>query len=147
MARKYIDNPNACTLVHSMNILGSKWKPIILYLLSSGALRFGQLYAMVPTISKKVLTAQLRELEADGLLIRESFSEIPPRVEYSLSPRSTGLLPVLKMMSHWAEEYYPEIQFEECKISESLDQGVVHDQSDAKPDVISQVLPGIGIRQ
>ena len=117
MARKYIDNPNACTLVHTMNIIGNKWKPIIIYLLSSGPLRFGKLYSLVPTISKKVLTEQLKELEADDLLIRQSFSEIPPRVEYSLSEKAQGLLPVLKSLSEWAEENYPEHNFEACRIS------------------------------
>ncbi|WP_299529199.1 helix-turn-helix domain-containing protein [Ulvibacterium sp.] len=116
MARKYIENPNACTLVHTMNIIGNKWKPIIIYLLSNGSLRFGRLNALIPTISKKVLTNQLKELENDGLLFRESFAEIPPRVEYSLTEKSIGLLPALKKLSEWANKAYPKINFEECKI-------------------------------
>ena len=116
MARKYIDNPNSCTLVHTMNIIGNKWKPIIIYLLSNGSLRFGKLNALIPTISKKVLTNQLKELESDGLLLRQSFAEIPPRVEYSLTEKALGLLPVLKQLSDWANHSYPEIDFEECKI-------------------------------
>ena len=116
MARKYIDNPNACTLVHTMNIIGNKWKPIIIYLLSSGPLRFGKLNALVPTISKKVLTNQLKELESDGLIHRESFAEIPPRVEYTLTDKAQGLLPILKALSNWADQTYPEIAFEECRI-------------------------------
>lgn len=118
MARKYIDNPNACTLVHTMNIIGNKWKPIIIYLLSNGPLRFGKLNALIPTISKKVLTNQLKELEADGLLLRESFAEIPPRVEYSLTEKAIGLLPALKQLSEWADNAYPDIEFEECRIVE-----------------------------
>ncbi|WMX13124.1 MULTISPECIES: helix-turn-helix domain-containing protein [unclassified Aureispira] len=118
MARKYIDNPNLCTLVHTMNIIGNKWKPIIIYLLSNGPLRFGKLYALVPTISKKVLTSQLKELEADGLINRKSFAEIPPRVEYSLSKKAKGLLPALKMLSAWTELSYPDINFEKCRIIE-----------------------------
>lgn len=116
MARKYIDNPNACTLVHTMNIIGNKWKPIIIYLLSNGALRFGKLNTLLPTISRKVLTNQLKELESDGLLLRRSFAETPPRVEYSLTEKASGLLPVLKQLSDWAEYTYPEIDFEECRI-------------------------------
>nr|WP_299339207.1 helix-turn-helix domain-containing protein [Allomuricauda sp.] len=119
MARKYIDNPNACTLVHTMNIIGNKWKPIIIYLLSNGPLRFGMLNTLMPTISKKVLTNQLKELESDGLLLRKSFAEIPPRVEYSLTERASGLLPVLKQLSDWANDTYPEIDFEECRIIDS----------------------------
>lgn len=117
MPRKYIDNPNACTLVHTMNIIGKKWKPIIIYLLSGGELRFGQLNAMVPSISKKVLTSQLKELMADELINREEFAEVPPRVEYSLTDKGKALLPALKKLSEWAEETYPEINFEECRIS------------------------------
>lgn len=119
MPRKYIDNPNACTLVHTMNIIGKKWKPIIIYLLSSGELRFGQLNAMVPSISKKVLTSQLKELMADELINRKEFAEVPPRVEYSLTSKGKALLPALKELSQWAENAYPEINFEECKIADA----------------------------
>ena len=119
MARKYIDNPNNCTLVHTMNIIGNKWKPVIIYLLSNGALRFGKLNALLPSISRKVLTNQLKELEQDGLLLKQSFAEIPPRVEYSLTEKAIKLLPVLKQLSAWATEAYPEIHFEECRIIEA----------------------------
>ena len=118
MARKYIDNPNSCTLVHTMNIIGNKWKPIIIYLLSNGPLRFGMLNTLIPTISKKVLTNQLKEMVSDGLLLRQSFAEIPPRVEYSLTEKAGGLLPVLKSMSEWANKAYPDLNFEECRIIE-----------------------------
>ena len=99
-----------------MNIIGNKWKPIIIYLLSNGSLRFGMLNTLIPNISKKVLTNQLKELETDGLLLRQSFAEIPPRVEYSLTDKAIGLLPILKSLSEWADESYPEIDFEECRI-------------------------------
>lgn len=117
MSRKYIDNPNACTLVHTMNIIGNKWKPIIIYLLSNGALRFGKLLMFTPGISKKVLTEQLRELEDDDLIVRKKFNETPPRVEYSLSPKGLALLPILRELSHWAQTMYPEMVFEECRIA------------------------------
>ena len=116
MGRKVIDNPNLCSLVHAMNIIGGKWKPIILYLLANGSLRFGKLLIFTPTISKKVLTDQLKELEEDGLVIRERFAEIPPRVEYSLSEKGKALLPVLKALSDWTFDTYDEIEFEQCKI-------------------------------
>ena len=122
MPRKYIDNPNACSLVHTMNVIGNKWKPIIIYLLASGEMRFGKLNAMIPTISRKVLTSQLKELEADGLINRERFAEVPPRVEYSLTEKSKTLLPVLRQLSAWAENAYPEVNFEECRISKTLAQ-------------------------
>lgn len=116
MARKLISNPNACTITHSMNILGSKWKPLIIYLLSCGSLRFGRLNILLPSLSKKVLTAQLKELESDGLIVRHSFSETPPRVEYYLSDKGKTLLPILREMSDWVINNYPEINFEECII-------------------------------
>ena len=118
MGRKYVDNPNHCTLVHTMNIIGNKWKPIIIYLLSNGPLRFGMLTLLVPTISRKVLASQLKELEHDGLIIRKSFPEIPPRVEYSLTSKAMALLPALRALSDWAQQSFPEIEFEECKIAE-----------------------------
>ncbi|MBL7471585.1 winged helix-turn-helix transcriptional regulator [Robertkochia sediminum] len=121
MSRKYIENPNACTLVHTMNIIGNKWKPILIYLLSNGKLRFGKLLLFTPGISKKVLTTQLRELEDDGLIIREKFNETPPRVEYSLSEKGLALLPILRELSRWAENMYPEIAFEECRIASGID--------------------------
>ena len=116
MARKVIDNPNMCSLVHSMNVIGGKWKPIILYLLASGPLRFGKLIVFVPTISRKVLTDQLRELEEDGLIIRKKYAETPPRVEYSLSEKGMALLPVLKQLSEWTIEYHDNMTFEQCRI-------------------------------
>lgn len=119
MGRKYVENPNSCTLVHTMNLIGNKWKPIILYLLSNGPLRFGMLIIFVPTISRKVLATQLKELELDGLIIRKAYSEIPPRVEYSLSEKATALLPALRALSDWADQNYPEIDFEECKIAKT----------------------------
>ena len=82
-------------------------------------MRFGMLNTLIPTISKKVLTNQLKELENDGLLLRQSFAEIPPRVEYSLTEKAVGLLPVLRMLSDWANEAYPEMEFEQCRIIEN----------------------------
>lgn len=116
MGRKFIPNPNVCTITHAMNILGSKWKPVIIYLLSTGNMRFGRLNALLSSISKKVLTEQLKELQEDGIIIRQSFPEIPPRVEYSLSEKGKGLLPVLREMSDWVVQNYSELEFEECLI-------------------------------
>ena len=116
MARKVIDNPNHCSLVHAMNIIGGKWKPIIIYLLANGSLRFGKLLIFIPNISKKVLTEQLRELEEDGVLIRERFAETPPRVEYSLSETGKTLLPILRQLSEWTVASFDDVEFEACKI-------------------------------
>ncbi|MCH2193612.1 helix-turn-helix domain-containing protein [Kordia sp.] len=116
MARKVIDNPNHCSLVHAMNIIGGKWKPIIIYILANGNLRFGKLLIFIPTISKKVLTEQLRELEEDGIINRERFAETPPRVEYSLTEVGEALLPILRQLSEWTAASFEDVEFEACKI-------------------------------
>jgi DNA-binding HxlR family transcriptional regulator len=84
-----------------MASLGSKWKPIILHTISTRKIRFGQLDAIIPLITRKVLTQQLNELEEDGMLIREEFAELPPRVEYYLTEKGLALLPVFKSICEW----------------------------------------------
>ena len=112
MARKIIKNPYKCPVTHAMNIIGGKWKSIIIYLLSKGSLRFGKLAMFIPSISRKVLTDQLREMEADGLIIREKFKEIPPRVEYSLTESGMALVPLFLAMADWSNEFAEGIVFE-----------------------------------
>jgi DNA-binding HxlR family transcriptional regulator len=94
-----------CSLTRSMSIIGTKWKPIIVYVLQKRKVRFGQLDAYIPLITRKVLTEQLKELEEDGLIIREAFSETPPRVEYSLTEKGLELLPILNSIIVWNEKY------------------------------------------
>ncbi len=86
-----------------MSKIGGKWKPIILYLISKGGNRFGILQRGIEGISKQMLTKQLRELEADGILHREIFPEIPPRVEYSITEKGRSLFPVIDSMRKWGE--------------------------------------------
>ncbi|MCP3929891.1 MAG: helix-turn-helix transcriptional regulator [Bacteroidetes bacterium] len=112
MARKIIRNPYKCPVTHSMNVIGGKWKPIIVYLLSKGALRFGKLVMFIPSISRKVLTDQLREMESDGLIFREKFNEIPPRVEYSLTKSGEALIPILYSLAEWSKEFANDLEFE-----------------------------------
>ncbi|WP_459213072.1 winged helix-turn-helix transcriptional regulator [Aquimarina rhabdastrellae] len=101
MGRKLIENPNHCPMVHAMNIIGNKWTPIIIYILGERKLRFGQLVSYIGNISRKVLTEQLKDLEQSGVIQRESFAEIPPRVEYSLTERGKELLPILQQICTW----------------------------------------------
>jgi DNA-binding HxlR family transcriptional regulator len=93
-----------CPVTATLTLIGGKWKPIILYCLKSDTRRFGELAARIPNLSRKVLTEQLKELELDGLVIREQFNEIPPRVEYSLSELGRSLSPVLNEMEKWGVE-------------------------------------------
>lgn len=97
-----------CSLTRSMGIIGNKWKPIIVYSLHQRKVRFGQLDAIIPFITRKVLTEQLKELESDGLVKREAFKEIPPRVEYSLTKRGLELLPILNSIIAWNDKYETE---------------------------------------
>lgn len=84
-----------------MKVIGGKWKIIILYALQNGANRFGILQKTLPHISKQMLTTQLRELEKDGIISRTIFPEIPPRVEYAITPLGKTLFPIIEAMDRW----------------------------------------------
>lgn len=92
-----------CPVTYTMSMIGGKWKPIILYLISKGANRFGILQRGIDGISKQMLTKQLREMEDDGILDRKIFAEIPPRVEYSVSEKGKTLFPIIDTMRSWGE--------------------------------------------
>ena len=92
-----------CPVTYTMSMIGGKWKPIILYLISKGANRFGILQRGIDGISKQMLTKQLREMEEDGILNRKIFAEIPPRVEYSISEKGASLFPIIDAMRTWGE--------------------------------------------
>ncbi|ROI00194.1 winged helix-turn-helix transcriptional regulator [Chryseobacterium daecheongense] len=96
---------HSCPLGKAMSALGSKWKPIIALVIKDRKLRFGELAVRINVISRKVLTDQLREMETDGLVVREEFKEIPPRVEYSLTEKGLALLPILYMLEEWEAKY------------------------------------------
>lgn len=96
-----IEKMTNCPVTATLELIGGKWKPIILYWLTFGTKRFGELAVRIPSISRKVLTEQLKELEADGLIIRKQFKELPPRVEYSLSTAGETLEPIFNAMAAW----------------------------------------------
>ena len=96
---------STCSLTRAMGIIGTKWKPLIVYVLQNKKVRFGQLDAYIPLITRKVLTEQLKELEADGMVTREAFNEIPPRVEYALTTKGLALLPILNEVMVWNEQF------------------------------------------
>lgn len=93
-----------CPIAATLELIGGRWKTIILFYLSSGKKRFGEISVRIPTISRKVLTQQLRELEKDGLINRKQYKEIPPRVEYSLTELGKSLSPVFNEMSIWGKK-------------------------------------------
>lgn len=94
-----------CPIVPALEVIGGKWKPLVVYHVYSDATRFGELRRCIPAISKTMLTQQLRELERDGLLTRHVFPEVPPRVEYALTARGLALLPVLQAIGAWGRKW------------------------------------------
>jgi DNA-binding HxlR family transcriptional regulator len=94
-----------CPVKATMDIIGGKWKPIILYYLKDGLKRFGELQRLIPHITKKMLTQQLRELEQDEIIERKVYHQVPPKVEYSLSKYGKSLKPVLEQMATWGAEH------------------------------------------
>ena len=94
-----------CPVETTLTLIGDKWKVLILRDLMNRTLRFGELKRSIGTVSQKVLTSQLRDLERDGLVHREVFAEVPPRVEYSLTDTGRSLRPVIDSMRIWGEAY------------------------------------------
>ncbi len=95
----------ACPMTATLEYIGGRWKCIILFYLTAGTRRFGEIAARIPAISRKVLTQQLKELESDGLIVRKQYNEIPPRVEYTLTDLGKSLSPVFKAMSTWGKTH------------------------------------------
>lgn len=95
----------ACPVETTLMLIGDKWKVLILRDLISGTKRFGELKKSIGSVSQKVLTAQLRDMEKNGLVSRKVYAEVPPRVEYTLTETGYSLKPILDAMWNWGEEY------------------------------------------
>ena len=95
----------ACPVETTLMLIGDKWKVLILRDLMPGTKRFGELKKSLGNVSQKVLTAQLRTMEANGLVNRKVYAEVPPKVEYSLTELGQSLKPILEAMQNWGEEY------------------------------------------
>ena len=95
----------ACPVETTLMLIGDKWKVLILRDLMPGKKRFGELKKSIGSVSQKVLTAQLRDMEEKGLVNRHVYAEVPPRVEYSLTDLGRSLEPILDAMQIWGEEY------------------------------------------
>jgi DNA-binding HxlR family transcriptional regulator len=99
-----------CPLEATVDILGGKWKAVILYYLFAGPRRFNHLKRLLPTVTQRMLTLQLRDLERDGIIHREIYPEIPPHVEYSLTEFGASLGPIIVQMRDWGETYMDQVQ-------------------------------------
>ncbi|QMW04665.1 winged helix-turn-helix transcriptional regulator [Spirosoma foliorum] len=93
-----------CPITATIDVIGGKWKPPIIWLLLKGPMRFGELHKTIPGMALKVLSRQLKELEADGIVVRRAYPEVPPRVEYSLSEKGETLRAVMFMLSDWSRK-------------------------------------------
>lgn len=89
----------------TLDVIGGKWKPIILWHLGQGPHRFNELLKNINGVTQKMLTQQLRELEKDGLINRKIYPQIPPKVEYSITEYGKSLSPVLKIMAQWGTKH------------------------------------------
>lgn len=99
-----LDCSPGCAVEAAISLIDGKWKCVVLFhLLESGPLRFNEIRRRIPAVTQRMLTNQLRELEADGLIIREVFPQVPPKVEYSLSDLGRGLEPILAALKDWGD--------------------------------------------
>jgi DNA-binding HxlR family transcriptional regulator len=100
------DLSSRCTVTEALGVISGKWKlSILLHLRFGGTHRFNELRRLMPSITQKMLTAQLRELEKDGLITRKVYAEVPPRVEYSLSEYGKTLDSVIDSMNRWGQRH------------------------------------------
>lgn len=91
----------ACPVAFTVDVIGGKWKSLILFHLMSGTKRFNEIRRLIPDITQRMLTLQLRELETDGVIHREIYREVPPKVEYSLTELGNSLAPLVSAMREW----------------------------------------------
>jgi DNA-binding HxlR family transcriptional regulator len=94
-----------CPVEATLQVIGGKWKPLILFYLLQGTQRFSHLRKHLPQVTQQMLTLQLRELERDGIVHREVYAQVPPKVEYSLTATGRSLEPVLLLMLEWGQTY------------------------------------------
>lgn len=110
MRPRRLQPKSGCSVELTISIIGGLWKPTILVNLLMGKKRFMELNRLMPDATHRVLTLQLRELEADGLITRHVFPEVPPRVEYEATPLARSLVPILVSLRDWGDRYREELQ-------------------------------------
>ncbi len=98
-------NYTNCPIEAALDLIGGKWKAVILFRLMEGTKRFNELRRLMPNVTQRMLTNQLRELEADGIVHREVYPQVPPKVEYSLTSLGETLSPLLLTLKDWGETH------------------------------------------
>ena len=98
-----MEDPKECGVEAALGLIDGKWKGVILFHLMNGRMRFNALGRKLGAVTQRMLTKQLRELEADGLIVRTVYAEVPPRVEYSLSTKGKSLEPVIVALKAWGD--------------------------------------------
>lgn len=94
-----------CPVEATIDVIGGKWKPIVLWALRNGTLRYGEIAEAMPGVTQKMLTRQLRELEKDGIISRKVFAQVPPKVEYTLTDSGNSLMPIIDLLCVWGQEH------------------------------------------
>ncbi|MDR2334117.1 MAG: helix-turn-helix transcriptional regulator [Burkholderiaceae bacterium] len=107
---KRLNSKSGCSVEVTLSVMGGTWKPIIIFKLMQRKLRFMELSREIPSVTQRMLTLQLRELEADGIVQRTVHAEVPPRVDYELTELGLSLAPVLKAMRAWGIRYAQQAQ-------------------------------------
>ena len=105
--KKY-HSADECPITATIDVIGGKWKPPLLWLLLKGPMRFGEIHKTIPGMALKVLSRHLKELEADGVVTRKAYPEVPPRVEYTLTPKGRALNGIMDLLVDWSREYVME---------------------------------------
>ena len=104
MARKY-NWKTGCDVEATLSVIGGRWKPVLICRLMGGRKRFSELCRLAPNATERMITLQLRELEADGIISRHVFAEVPPRVEYQITELGRSLQPIIAAMQTWGRDF------------------------------------------
>jgi DNA-binding HxlR family transcriptional regulator len=102
--QKKIELDCDCSIMGSISIISGKWKPVIIWMLLSGPKRFGELHKTIEGIALKVLSRNLKELEADGIINRKVYAEVPPKVEYTLTEKGMSLNDAMQLLAEWGKK-------------------------------------------
>ena len=120
MARKY-NWKTGCDVEATLSVIGGRWKPVLICRLMSGRKRFSELCRLAPNATERMITLQLRELEADGVISRHVFAEVPPRVEYEITDLGRSLQPIIAGMQAWGSDFKAARLAEEMHDAEERD--------------------------